>query len=156
MPHSLGRKNLPTSHPALFVSQCGMPCSCIVAAMCWVSTHSMQSYYVQLLILVALRREHRLVAWKHPPSCSELTSSNVLVQHLLEDPPYPIALRQTFSGAQHYYRLQICLSVPGGYLGTRLGSILHYNQSGSSPGPSFTGILSNNTSISRTSPCRKM
>jgi hypothetical protein len=95
----------------------------------------MQPYYVHLLILVAPRREHQLVVWKHPPSCSKLTSSNVLVQHLLEDPPYPIAPRQTFSGAQHYYRLQIFLSVLGGYSDTRLGSISHYNQSGSSPGP---------------------
>jgi hypothetical protein len=30
MPHSLGRKNLPTSHPALSVLQCGMPRSCVV------------------------------------------------------------------------------------------------------------------------------
>jgi hypothetical protein len=29
------------------------------------------------------------VAWKHPPSCSELTGSNMLVQYLLEDPPVP-------------------------------------------------------------------
>jgi hypothetical protein len=156
MPHLLGRKNFPTFHPALSISQCGMPYLYVVAAMCWVSTNLMQPYYVRLLILVALRREHRLVAWKHPPSCSELTGSNVLVQHLLEDPPYPIALRQTFSRAQHYYRLQICLSVLEGYSGTRLGSILHYNQSSSSPGPSYTGILSDNTSISRTSPRRKM
>jgi hypothetical protein len=111
MPHLLGRKNLPTSHPALSVSQCGMPRSCVVAAMCWVSTDSMQPYYVQLLILVALRREHRLVAWKHPPSCSELTGSNLLVQHLLEDPPYPIAPRQTFSGTHDLGRSYIITKV---------------------------------------------
>jgi hypothetical protein len=142
---------LPTSHPTLSVSQCGMPRSCVVAAMCWVSTDSMQPYYVQLLILVAPRREHRLVAWMHSPSCSRLTGSNMPVQYFLEDPPYPIAPRQTFSGAQYYYRLQIYLLVLGGYSGTRLGSISHYNQSGSSPGPSYTESFFDNTSISRPS-----
>jgi hypothetical protein len=151
MPHSLGRKSLPTSHPTLSVSQCGMPCSCVVAAMCWVSTDSMQPYYVQLLIMVAPRRKHQLVAWKHSLSCSGLTGLNVLVQHFLEDLPYPIAPRQTFSGAQYYYRLQISLSVLGGYSGTRLGSISRYNQSGSLPGPSYTGSFSDNTSISQPS-----
>jgi hypothetical protein len=33
------------------------------------------------------------VVWKHPPSCSKLTGSNVLVRHLLEDPLYPIVPR---------------------------------------------------------------
>jgi hypothetical protein len=121
MAHSLGRFFLSTSHLALSVSQCGMPRSCVVAAMYWVSTDSMQPYYVHLLILVAPRREHRLVAWKHPPRCSELTGSNVLVQHLLEDPPYPIAPWQTFSGAQHYYRSKISLSVRGDFRAHDLG-----------------------------------
>jgi hypothetical protein len=59
----------------------------------------MQPYYVQLLILVALRREHRLVVWKHPPSCSELTGSNVLVQHLLEDPHVPHSSKADILGS---------------------------------------------------------
>src|SRR5665811_1722563 len=145
MPRSLHRKNLPTSHPALSVSQCGMPRSFVVAAMHWVFQDSMQPYYVHLWIPVAPRREHRLVVWKHPRSCSELIGLNMLVQHLLEDPRYPVAPQQTFLGAQYYYRLQICLSSPGGYLGTLLWELLHCNRSASSPMPSYTPRKMNNS-----------